>query len=105
MATPGMDTQSTSLRTELDLITEQELASHLKICRRQLYNWRVGGLIPYFKMGKAVRFRVAGEEEDLVVFREGSDGLDGGGAAGGVHVGEGVVEEEEAVHALELGGW
>ena len=39
--------------------------------------------------------RVAGEEEDLVVFREGSDGLDGGGAAGGVHVGEGVVEEEE----------
>jgi hypothetical protein len=35
-------------------------------------------------------FRVAGEEEDLVVFREGSDGLDGGGAAAGVHVGEGV---------------
>ena len=26
--------------------------------------------------------RMAGEEEDLVVFREGSDGLDGGGAAG-----------------------
>jgi len=38
--------------------------------------------------------RVAGEEEDLVSFREGSDGLDGGGAAGGVHVGEGVVQEE-----------
>jgi excisionase family DNA binding protein len=58
METPGMDTKSTSLRTELDLITEQELARHLKICRRQLYNWRVSGLIPYFKMGKAVRFRV-----------------------------------------------
>ena len=26
--------------------------------------------------------RMAGEEEELVVFREGSDGLDGGGAAG-----------------------
>ena len=26
--------------------------------------------------------RMAGEEEDLVVFREGSDGLDGGGEAG-----------------------
>lgn len=38
-------------RTELDLITERELASHLKICRRQLYNWRVSGLIPYFKLG------------------------------------------------------
>jgi hypothetical protein len=59
METPGMDTKSTSLRTELDLITEQELARHLKICRRQLYNWRVGGLVPYFKLGKAVRFRVA----------------------------------------------
>ncbi len=44
---------------ELELITEQELARQLKICRRQLYNWRVGGLIPYFKMGKAVHFRVA----------------------------------------------
>jgi hypothetical protein len=60
-----MDTQSTSLRTELDLITEQELARHLKICRRQLYNWRVGGMIPYFKMGKAVRFRVADVVEAL----------------------------------------
>ena len=53
------DPQLSSPRTELDLITEQELARHLKICRRQLYNWRVSGLIPYFKMGKAVRFRVA----------------------------------------------
>jgi excisionase family DNA binding protein len=54
-----MDPQPTSLRNELDLMTEQDLAAHLKICRRQLYNWRMAGLIPYFKMGKAVRFRVA----------------------------------------------
>ena len=54
-----MDPQPTSLRNELDLMTEQELAANLKICRRQLYNWRIAGLIPYFKMGKAVRFRVA----------------------------------------------
>ena len=40
-------------------MTEQDLARHLKICRRQLYSWRMGGLIPYFKLGKAVRFRVA----------------------------------------------
>jgi excisionase family DNA binding protein len=40
-------------------MTEQELARHLKICRRQLYSWRMSGLIPYFKLGKAVRFRVA----------------------------------------------
>jgi hypothetical protein len=54
-----MDPQHTSPRTELDLITEQELARHLKICRRQLYAWRMSGLVPYFKLGKAVRFRVA----------------------------------------------
>jgi excisionase family DNA binding protein len=54
----GMDTHPSSPRTEIELITEQELARHLKICRRQLYNWRVAGLIPYFKLGKAVRFRV-----------------------------------------------
>ena len=54
----GMDTHLSSPRTEIDLMTEQELARHLKICRRQLYNWRVAGLIPYFKLGKAVRFRV-----------------------------------------------
>jgi excisionase family DNA binding protein len=59
METKSMDTHPSSPRIELELITEQELASHLKICRRQLYNWRVAGLIPYFKMGKAVRFKVA----------------------------------------------
>jgi hypothetical protein len=53
-----MDTHPSPPRIELDLITEQELARHLNICR-QLYNWRVSGLVPYFKMGKAVRFRVA----------------------------------------------
>lgn len=54
-----MDTHPPSQRTELDLMTEQDLARHLKICRRQLYSWRMSGLIPYFKLGKAVRFRVA----------------------------------------------
>jgi hypothetical protein len=54
-----MTEQSSSPLTELDLMTEQDLAAHLKICRRQLYNWRMAGLIPYFKLGKAVRFRAA----------------------------------------------
>ena len=60
-----MDTHPSSPRTELDLITEQELARHLKICRRQLYNWRVAGLIPYIKLGKAVRFRISDVERVL----------------------------------------
>jgi excisionase family DNA binding protein len=59
MATTGMDMQPSSLRTELELMTEHELARHLKVCRRQLYSWRMAGLIPYFKIGRGVRFRVA----------------------------------------------
>jgi len=60
-----MDPHPTSPRRELDLMTEQDLAAHLKICRRQLYNWRIAGLIPYFKLGKAVRFRVADVAEAI----------------------------------------
>jgi excisionase family DNA binding protein len=53
-----MNKQPSSLRTELELITEAEACRLLKVCRRQLYSWRMAGLIPYFKIGKAVRFRV-----------------------------------------------
>ena len=77
MATPGMDTQPTSPRTEIDLMTEQELARHLKICRRQLYTWRMAGLIPYFKMGKAVR-------------------IPGGGCGGGDGAGCGGVKRRQS---------
>jgi hypothetical protein len=58
-APEGMEPDPSSLRNELDLMTEEQLSRHLKLCRRQLYNWRVAGLVPYFKLGKAVRFRVA----------------------------------------------
>ena len=50
------------------LITEQKLAEHLMICRRQLYNWRMAGLIPYLKLGKAVRFRQADVQAALEKF-------------------------------------
>ncbi len=48
-----------SLRSELELVTEEQLSQHLKICKRQLYNMRTRGLIHCFKIGRAVRFRVA----------------------------------------------
>jgi excisionase family DNA binding protein len=70
-AIPGMDPHSTPPRRELDLMTEQDLAAHLKVCRRQLYNWRIAGLIPYFKLGKAVRFRVADVAEAIERMRIG----------------------------------
>ena len=40
------------------LMTEQEASTYLRVCRRSLYNWRKAGLIPYIKLGKAVRFRI-----------------------------------------------
>jgi excisionase family DNA binding protein len=56
--------RDTSLATippphELVLLTEAELATLLKVCRRQLYKWRIAGQIPSFKLGRAVRFRAS----------------------------------------------
>ena len=51
---------STSLSkpTNYQLMTDKEVSTYLNVCRRSLYNWRKAGLIPYIKLGKAVRFRV-----------------------------------------------
>ena len=54
-----------SPRSELELVTEEELSSLLKICKRQLYNWRMRGEVPYFKLGRSVRFRVGDVMEAL----------------------------------------
>ena len=40
------------------LMSEQEVSTYLRVCRRSLYNWRKAGLIPYIRLGKAVRFRI-----------------------------------------------
>ncbi|MGA0846275.1 MAG: helix-turn-helix domain-containing protein [Luteolibacter sp.] len=48
------------------LYTVNELADYLRVCPRQLYTWRMSGLIPYIKIGKAVRFRLADVEAALV---------------------------------------
>ncbi len=47
-----------SVVTSTARISLHHVHSNLKACDCQLTNWRVGGLIPYFKMDKAVRFRV-----------------------------------------------
>lgn len=39
------------------LLTEPDVCRLLRIKPRQLFNWRRAGLIPYLKIGKAVRFR------------------------------------------------
>jgi hypothetical protein len=51
---------------------------------RSLHHLKVFRARKAFQITRVIR--VAGEEEDLVVCGEATDGLDGGGAAGGVHV-------------------
>ncbi|MEI7911527.1 MAG: helix-turn-helix domain-containing protein [Verrucomicrobiota bacterium] len=57
-----MDTPTDSPRTELapsPLFTEKDTCAYLRVSKRNLYCWRMAGLIPYFKIGRAVRFRKA----------------------------------------------
>lgn len=47
------------------LLTEKEASSMLKISRRNLFCWRMAGIIPYIKLGRAVRFRLAGVQRAI----------------------------------------
>ena len=61
-ANTGMDTPTDCPRSENTpdpLLTAKDTCSYLKVSKRNLYCWRMACLIAYFKLGKAVRFRVA----------------------------------------------
>ena len=47
------------------LMTEKETAEYLRIKVRQLYNWRVSGLVPYIRIGKALRYRKSALDQML----------------------------------------
>jgi len=57
-----METKSSPPRTEEEanpMLTEKQVAAYLGITPRHLYSWRMAGFIPYFKIGRAIRFRRA----------------------------------------------
>lgn len=57
-----MDKPTDSPRTEDHrdpLLTENDTCAYLRVSKRNLYCWRMAGLIPYFKIGRVVRFRKA----------------------------------------------
>ena len=59
-ASTGMDKPTDSPRTEQTtdpLLTEKDACAYLRVSKRNLYCWRMAGLIPYFKIGRAARFR------------------------------------------------
>lgn len=52
-----MNLQLAATQPEDRLFIEPEMCDYLRIRPRQRYSWRIQGLIPYIKIGKAVRFR------------------------------------------------
>jgi len=60
-----MSTQTAAIPADDRLLTEKEAAEYLRIKVRQLYNWRVSGLIPYIRIGKALRYRKSAIDQTL----------------------------------------
>jgi len=66
-----MTTQTAAIPAHDRLLTEKEAAEYLRIKVRQLYNWRVSGLIPYIRIGKALRYRKSAIDQVLARFTMG----------------------------------
>jgi excisionase family DNA binding protein len=51
--------------TLYQLMNEKQVCAYLNVSKRNLYCWRMAGLIPYLKIGRAVRYRPADVEAAL----------------------------------------
>ena len=47
------------------LMTERDVCAWLNVSKRNLFCWRKSGLMPYLKIGRAVRFRAADVQRAL----------------------------------------
>lgn len=52
-----MNSQSSATNHDDRLMTDQEAAEYLRIKPRQPYTWRASGLVPYIRVGRALRYR------------------------------------------------
>jgi excisionase family DNA binding protein len=69
-----MSKQPDSARRADRLLTDLEACDYLRIRPRQLYTWRIQGLIPFIRIGRALRYRQSDLDRAL-------DALTVGGAA------------------------
>ena len=53
----GMDKQNTLPCRDERLLTDLEACEFLRIRQRQLYSWRMQGVIPFIRIGRSVRYR------------------------------------------------
>jgi excisionase family DNA binding protein len=61
-AVTRVETKVAELET---LLTEKQACVFLKTSKRNLYCWRMQGIIPYIKLGRSVRFRLADVQRTL----------------------------------------
>ena len=52
-----MHPQLQPTRRDERLLTDVEACEYLRIRNRQLYAWRMHGLIPFIRIGRAIRYR------------------------------------------------
>lgn len=52
-----MDTQTRPIETGSPLLTDEEACNYLRIRQRQLYSWRMLGVIPFIRIGRSIRYR------------------------------------------------
>ena len=66
-----MEAQTNEITGYEPLMTEKEMADYLRIKPRQLFNWRVGGLVPFMRIGRAIRYRRSAVDAALQQMSEG----------------------------------
>lgn len=44
--------------TKSDLLTEKELARELRVSTKTISNWREAGILPHFRHGYVIRYRL-----------------------------------------------
>ena len=93
-----MATKPRPNETGSPLLLEQEACNHLRIRQRQLYSWRMQGVIPFIRIGRSVRYRLSDLEaaiDALTVVCPPPGGGRGGGAA---PIGNSNQEETDDKH-------
>jgi excisionase family DNA binding protein len=53
-----MDTQTRPIEIGSPLLTDEEACNYLRIRQRQLYSWRMQGVIPFIRIGRSIRYRL-----------------------------------------------
>jgi len=54
-----MDPRTRPIDGGSPLLTDEETCRYLRIRQRQLYAWRMSGIIPFIRIGRSIRYRLS----------------------------------------------